>query len=143
MFVSSVLYFLSLMFHTGSVGLSIIYITIQLALGLLHWLQHIHTSQYGPWYNSGFHLSPAPIFLFENCSLPASVAKLFSLWRHMLVFCSYICYHSLLLMWLYFTFCCCCFPWKRVVCYLLKTSVILFCSCCLLVLSAQRFYHVV
>ena len=39
-------------------------------------------------------------------------------------------------MCLYFTLFCYCFPWERVVYYLDETSVILFCYCCFLVLSA-------
>ena len=51
------------LFHTVPVGLSVIYIIIHLALEFLHWLQHIHTSQWGP-LNSCYHFSPAPILLF-------------------------------------------------------------------------------
>ena len=100
------LYFLSLMFHTVPVGLSVIYITIHLALEFLHWLQHIHTSQWDPDIILAT-ISAPPLFFCSRIVhflLMSSVANLFSLCRAMLGFCSYICYRNQLLMWPYFTY---------------------------------------
>ena len=56
------------------------------------------------------------------------------------VFRSNICYRSQFALYVtVFYLFCYCFPWERVVYYLLETSVILFCLCCFLVLSVLSF----
>ena len=70
------------------------------------------------------------------------IAKLFSLCRDIFGFCSYICYSNLPFYVIVFNLFCYIFPWEKVVSYLLETLVILFCYCCLLVLSILRGFFI-